>query len=200
MSLKERLKNIQWGSVTWLVIVWNLLWGEFSWGNIIGGFILSVLVVIVMPLPQIEFKGRIRPAFVLYLIARFLLDLVAASFQVALQAFQFGKTPRGAIIRVKLRSDSDLYMTLTSELSCLVPGSLVVEAHPLSQTLYVHVLDLENYGGAEKVRVDVLALEARVMRAFASQQELDRAGLTLRGIATDRTDSPEIQDSKGADQ
>lgn len=209
MSLKERFRNIQWGTVVWLVIVWNLLWGEFSWGNIIGGFLLGVLVVVIMPLPQIEFKGRIRPLFVLVLVLRFLLDLFIASFQVAVQAFQFRKTPRGAIVRVKLRSDSDLYMTLTSELSCLVPGSLVIEAHPLSQTLYVHVLDLDSYGGADKVRKDVLSLEARVMRALASKDELERAGLTLKGTVVKDSESTSVAqpkamentgDSKGAEQ
>jgi multicomponent Na+:H+ antiporter subunit E len=184
MSFKDRVKNIQWGTVAWLVVVWVLLWGDLSWGNVIGGFILGVVVVIIMPLPQIEFHGRIRLGFFLILIGRFLYDLVSSSFQVAMQAFEFGKTPHGAIVRVKLRSDSDLYMTLTSQLSCLVPGSLVIEAHPITQTLYVHVLDLESYGGADKVRNDVRALEARVMRAFASRDELERAGVSLRHLTT----------------
>lgn len=179
MTLAARFKNIQWRTVVWLTIVWMLLWGDISWGNAISGFLLGILVMVIMPLPRIEFKGTVRPLHFVYLVVRFLLDLMLSSFQVAWQALQFGKTPRGAIIRVKLRSDSDLYMTLTSELSCLVPGSLVIEADPLSQTLYVHVLDLETYGGADKVRQDVRNLEARVMRALASKEELERAGLSL---------------------
>lgn len=182
MTLKQRFKNIQWGTVVWLTIVWTLLWGDISWGNAIGGFLVSVFVLLIMPLPRIEFKGQVRPWFLVVLLGRFFWDMFHASFQVALQAFQFGKTPRGAIVRVKLRSDSDLYMTMTSELSCLVPGSLVIEAHPLTATVYVHVLDLESYGGADKVRQDVLALEARVMRAFASKEELDRAGISLKTL------------------
>lgn len=194
MTLTARFKNIQWGTVAWLTIVWMLLWGDISWGNAISGFLLGVLVVVVMPLPRVDFKGTIRPLHFLYLVVRFLLDLLLSSFQVAWQALQFGKTPRGAIVRVRLRSDSDLYMTLTSELSCLVPGSLVIEADPVSQTLYVHVLDLESYGGVDKVRKDVLALEARVMRALASKEELERAGVSL-GRAALQDDLLAQQDS-----
>lgn len=207
MTFKARLKNIQWGTVAWLTIVWVLLWGDVSWGNAIGGFSLAVIVMVILPLPPIDFKGRLRPLHLAILIGRFLFDMFMSSFQVAGQAFQFGKTPHGAIVRVKLRSDSDLYMTLTSELSCLVPGSLVIEAHQMSQTLYVHVLDLELYGGVEKVRADVLALEARVMRALASKEELERAGVSLYGreikpsqelTEQDKLD-PEF-DTKGAEQ
>lgn len=179
MKMNRRSKKIQWGTVLWLAIVWSLLWGEFSWGNIAAGAIIGLVVVLVMPLPPIEYKGRIRLLFALILVGRFLLDMFFASFQVAWQAFQFNTTPRGAIVRVKLKSDSDLYMTITAELSCLVPGSLVIEAHQVTNNLYVHVLDLEQYGGAEKVRADVLALEARVMRALASKEELERAGISL---------------------
>jgi multicomponent Na+:H+ antiporter subunit E len=68
-------------------------------------------------------------------------------------------------------------MTITAELSSLVPGSLVIEAHRLTGMLYLHVLDLDAAGGADKVRQDTLDLEARVLRAFASNEELQAAGL-----------------------
>lgn len=184
MKLTKRTKKIQWWTVLWLAVVWTLLWGDLTWGNLVAGAIIGLVVVLIMPLPAIEYEGRIRPLFVLILLGRFLLDLFMSSFQVAWQAFQFNKTPHGAIVRVKLNSDSDLYMTITAELSCLVPGSLVIEAHQVTNTLYVHVLDLELYGGVEKVRADVLALEARVMRAMASKEELKRAGVSLTKKST----------------
>ena len=183
MSFSKRLRNIQWSAVVWLTIVWVLLWGEFSWGNILAGVLLSVFVQVLTPLPPISFKGTVRPWYVLVLVAHFFKDLFASSFQVAWQAFKFGTTPRGAIVRVKLRNDSDLYMTLTSELSCLVPGSLVIEAHQMTSTIYLHVLDLEQSGGADRVRQHILELEARVMRALASTEELRRAGVQLRPLA-----------------
>ena len=173
----------QWPTIAWLALVWVLLWGDVSWGNIIAGTVIAVIVTLVMPLPAIAFHGTVRPLAVIALLLRFVADLVVASIQVSMQAFRFGHTPRGAVVGVRLRSSSDLYLTLVAELSTLVPGSLVIEAHRLTGMLYLHVLDLDSYGGVEKVRDDVHALEARVLRALASDDELKAAGLakTRRG-------------------
>ena len=173
----------QWPTIIWLAIVWVLLWGEVSWGNIVAGLAIALIITVVMPLPAIAFHGRVRPLSLLALLLRFAVDLVIASVQVSLQAFRFGHTPRGAVVGVRLRSSSDLYLTLVAELSTLVPGSLVIEAHRLTGMLYLHVLDLDSYGGVDKVRDDVHALEARVLRALASEEELEAAGVarTRRG-------------------
>ncbi|XBH21411.1 Na+/H+ antiporter subunit E [Jonesiaceae bacterium BS-20] len=195
MSAKRRFsfKPFPWGTFVWLTLVWILLWGEFSWGNIAAGILVSAVVTVVFPLPPIDYQGTLRPWNIIKLFARFLFDLTTASIQVAIQAFMFHRTPHGAVVRVKLKSNSDLYLTIVSELSCLVPGSIVIEAHRLTGTLYLHVLDLERYGGIEKVRTDVWDLEARVMRAFASQEELDRAGIPRKRIkAAVSAESPEV--------
>ncbi len=183
MSASRRVtwKTMPWRTYLWLTVVWVLLWGDLTWGNLVSGLGVAAVVIFLFPLPPIEYQGRIRLINVIKLFARFLYDLTRASIQVAAQAFDFRTTPKGAVVRVKLRSDSDLYLTIVSELSCLVPGSIVIEAHRLTGTLYLHVLDLEQYGGIDQVRKDVWTLEARVMRAFASQKELDRAGIPLRG-------------------
>ena len=185
MTLHRRRANLaaQWPTMVWLAVVWVLLWGEVSWGNVVAGLIIALIITLVMPLPVIAFHGRVRPLALLALFVRFASDLVIASVQVSLQAFRFGHTPRGAVVGVRLRSSSDLYLTLVAELSTLVPGSLVIEAHRLTGMLYLHVLDLDSYGGVDKVRDDVHALEARVLRALASDEELAAAGVakTRRG-------------------
>jgi len=61
-----------------------------------------------------------------------------------------------------------------------VPGSIVVEAHRLTGTLYLHVLDVATAGGVEAARRSVLDQEERVLRAFASDAELEAAGLRPR--------------------
>lgn len=194
MTARRRFdyKPFPWGTFVWLTIVWILLWGDISWGNLVSGLMVAAVVTFVFPLPPIDYKGRARPLNIIKLFARFLYDLSRSSIMVAFQAFMFGNTPRGAVIRVKLRSDSDLYLTIVSELSCLVPGSIVIEAHRLTGTLYLHVLDLERYGGIDKVRTDTWELEERVMRAFASQEELDRAGIPLRRARVAVSNSQEV--------
>jgi multicomponent Na+:H+ antiporter subunit E len=167
----------QWRTVVWLTIVWIMLWGDLSLANVIAGVLIAALLITFMPLPSIATSGTVRPWPLLVLVSRFVADLVVASFQVSMQAFRVRHTPHGAVVGVKLRNPSDIYMTITSELSSLVPGSLVIEAHRLTGMVYLHVLDLDAAGGADKVRQDTLDLEARVLRAFASNDELKAAGL-----------------------
>ena len=161
-------------------VIWVLLWGDLSLANLVSGFLLGLLITWVFPLPPIDFHGRFRPLGVLRLVTRFAVDLVRASFEVSIIAIRPRYVPRGAVIGVQLRSHSDLYLTLTAELASLVPGSLVVEAHRLTGMLYLHVLDVRISGGVEAARQAVLDQEERVLRAFASDEELDAAGLGVR--------------------
>ena len=55
-------------------------------------------------------------------------------------AFALGSVPRSSIVRVQLRSRSDLYLTQTAELVSLVPGTIVLEVHRATSTLYLHCL------------------------------------------------------------
>ncbi|MCC2309281.1 Na+/H+ antiporter subunit E [Cellulomonas chengniuliangii] len=181
MSPSRRRSVIrQWPTVVWLAFVWMMLWGSLSVANLIVGLLIGVLVTGGLRMTPIVFHGRVRPLGLMRLVGRFAFDLVRASFEVSLLALRPGHVPHGAVIGVQLRSHSDLYLTLTSELSSLVPGSLVVEAHRLTGKLYLHVLDVEQSGGVEKARQTVLAQEERVLRAFASDEELRQAGLPLR--------------------
>ncbi|WP_051196502.1 Na+/H+ antiporter subunit E [Jonesia quinghaiensis] len=178
--MKRSFRSIQWPAVFWLTIVWVLLWGDLSAANVLGGAALGILIMVVFPLPSIDYAGRFRPVYVIALFVSFLRELVVASFQVAWLALRVNHQPRSAVVRVKLRSTSDLYLTLTAEMSSLVPGSLVIEAHRLTSTLYLHVLDIDHSGGADAVRDHVLVLEERVLKALASDQELADAGVSLR--------------------
>ncbi|MCG2799632.1 MAG: Na+/H+ antiporter subunit E [Cellulomonas sp.] len=177
MRATAALRRVPWWEVAWLAGVWVLLWGDVSIGNVLAGVAIGVAVTVGLRMAPIQFHGHVRPLALVALIGRFLLDLVRASFEVAAIALRPGYTPRGAVIGVQLRSHSDLYLTLTAELCSLVPGSLVVEAHRLTGTLYVHVLDVAWSGGVEAARRQVLDQEERVLRALASDDELTAAGL-----------------------
>lgn len=163
------------GMLAWLTAVWVLLWGEFSAGNVLAGLIVALAITTVAPFPYTPFDGRSRPRAVVVLALRFLLDIVISSAQIASFILR-GKHPRAAIIRVHLRSHSDAYLAIISTLTAIVPGSVVVEAHRASGTVYVHVFDERLAGGPDGVHRTILALEERVMRAFASHEELVDAG------------------------
>ncbi|CAA9332899.1 MAG: Na(+) H(+) antiporter subunit E [uncultured Friedmanniella sp.] len=159
-------------AVVVLTVVWVLLWDQVSLFVVITGALLAVLVGLVFPLPPIDLHGRFRPVQGLRLLVRLLVDAFRASLDVVALAFRFGTTPRSSIVRVQLRSRSDLYLTQTAELVSLVPGTIVLEVHRATSTLYLHVL-----GATDDVAIDaavqaVLDAEARVLRTFGSAAEV----------------------------
>jgi multicomponent Na+:H+ antiporter subunit E len=80
--------------------------------------------------------------------------------------------PRNAVVGVQLRSRSDFYLTVTAELVALVPGSVVIDARRSSSVLYLHLLDVGREGAIDAARRHVLAVEARVVRAVGSDEEI----------------------------
>jgi multicomponent Na+:H+ antiporter subunit E len=179
MSLHPRRHGLRFSiaATLWLTAVWVLLWGELSVANVLGGLVVAILVEFTLRMPSVHFTGRIHPVSLIRLLILFARDLVIASAQVVALAFTPRRVPRSAVIAVQLRTVSDLYLTLTAEVTSLVPGSIVVEAHRTTGMMYVHVLDVGISGGLEKAHQHVLDNEARVLRALASDAELAAAGL-----------------------
>jgi multicomponent Na+:H+ antiporter subunit E len=151
-----------------LTTVWVLLWGNVSWANVLGGLVLSVLVLMVFPLPRLITGIRIRPWPLLVLITRFHRDLFVASGQVAAAAIFHGPSTRGRIVAVELRARDQLLQTITAEMVALVPGTVVLDLRSADGTLLVHALDVETEEQAEAVRRDIRAQEERVLRALAA--------------------------------
>ena len=170
-SRGRRRRALQPRAVATIALAWVLLWDRVSWGNVVNGVLVGLLVTYAFPLPSIEFQGRLRPHRLAWLIVRFLLDLVVASWQVMRLAFG-RRRPHNAVVGVQLRSRSDFYLTLTAELISLVPGSVVVDARRSSSVLYLHLLDVGRDGAIEAQRAHVLAVERRVVRALGSRAEI----------------------------
>ena len=122
-----------------------------------------------------RFDGRFRPRALVILALHFVYDLIFSSFQ---QAYFIArrKHPRSAIIRVRLRAESDMYLAMTAGMSAVVPGTVPVEADAATGTLYIHVFDIGLAGGVSAAHASILDLEERILRAFASRDELIRAG------------------------
>ena len=170
---RRRRRTLQPRAIATIALAWMLLWDRLSWGNLVNGVLVGLFVTLAFPLPSIEFHGRLRPHRVVWLIVLFLVDLVAASWQVLRLALG-RRRPRNAVIEVQLRSRSDFYLTLTAELVALVPGSVVVDARRSTSVLYLHLLDIEREGAIEHQRRHVLDVEERVVRAFGSTEEIAR--------------------------
>lgn len=167
-ALKMRLAYIAALAVTWV-----LFWSDLSLANLVTGVVVAVGLVVVFRLPPIPYSGHIRPVGVIKLAVRFLYDVIIASAQVTWQVYKFGSHPRSAIIKLNMRSDSDLYLTITAQMISLVPGTLAVELYRPSSTMLVHVFEISD---VLKERIDsIRGQEERVLAAFASDEELARA-------------------------
>ena len=152
--------------------------GDLSLANVLSGALLGLGIVLVFPLPPVAFAGRLRPVGLARLVGALLVDLVRASVRVAIRTV----TPasmRNAIIRVELRTRSDLYLALTAQLVSVVPGSNVVEVRREESLMYLHLLDVRSPADLDRARRDARAAEARVLRALGSDDEVARLDAEL---------------------
>jgi multicomponent Na+:H+ antiporter subunit E len=167
-----RARRIKPATLIPLAFVWVLLWGTWSIGNIVMGLLVALLTVVLLPLPVVSINGRFRLAKLTPVFLRFLGGLVIASLQIAWQAIRPGQQPVSGIIGVTLRTDSELIMTMVAELISLMPGSLAIELDPRSHTIYAHVLATPTDAHVDDFKAEVLRLEARLIRAVGSPQEV----------------------------
>ena len=157
-----------------LVALWMLLWGSLSVLTIVTGIVLALAVTRVFYLPPVELSGRFNVFWFAVFIARFGIELVAASFQVAWQAVSPRGVRQNAVIAVPLETRSDFIVTLTSISIALIPGSLVVEIDRENSVVYLHALAVRNEADVEANRRRVLEYEARIVRALGSRDDVER--------------------------
>jgi multicomponent Na+:H+ antiporter subunit E len=188
-GLGHRVRH-QFPLLAWLVLVWILLWGTWSWANLISGVLVSLAVTTLLPLPPVVGGTRFRPVAFVHYLGYFAWDLMVSGAQVAWRTL----SPRGirnsAIIEVRLRTDSDLLLTIVAESVTLVPGSLVIDLDREDRSVALHVLHVDGPADVERARSRVLAMEERVVTAFGTAEEvaaLQRTAGSGRGPATGGT-------------
>jgi multicomponent Na+:H+ antiporter subunit E len=168
--------------LAWLVLVWILLWGTWSWANVLSGVTVALVVMLVLPLPPVVGGTRVRPLPLLLYIGHFLVDLVVSGAQVAWRAIGPGGVQQGAIVRVQLRADSDLLLTVVAETLSLVPGSLVLDLDRDARLIAVHLLHVDDLADVERQKADVLAVEDRIVRAFGTPEDIAALGAERRAL------------------
>lgn len=152
--------------MAWLAAAWILLWGTLSWFNVITGLLVAVFVMLLFPLPRMRVPLRVRPVAFAILTARFVFDLVRASVHVAWLAVAPAKPSGGSLVRVRLRSDEELFQTIVAEMTGLVPGTVVIDLDHRHHELLLHCLDVHTLEGRRAIRRQVLAQEVRVLKAL----------------------------------
>lgn len=167
ISLKQELPLL-----IWLVLVWAALWRDFSPGNLVFGALIALLVTRIFYLPPVELSGRFNVFYFIEYLAVFLWRAAAASVEVSYLLLARGPRITNAVVAVSLRSHSDLMVTATGHVISLIPGSLVIEVDRSTSTLYLHALNVKNDDDVRKVRRDVRAVEAWLIKIMGSKAEL----------------------------
>ncbi|USR79539.1 Na+/H+ antiporter subunit E [Arcanobacterium pinnipediorum] len=171
----ERFPHASMGLLLGLTLAWVLLWGEFSVGNVAAGFLAALVVTSLAPFPAVAFDGRFRPWGVVLLVTTVMWEMALATAQISWFIVR-GHEPRSGVIKVGLHSRSDVYIASVAGLTALIPGTVVVDVSREESILYVHIFDMELAGGIDNARQSILTVEERLLRAFASHDELVDAG------------------------
>ncbi|WP_455951661.1 Na+/H+ antiporter subunit E [Arcanobacterium haemolyticum] len=171
----ERFPHASMGLLIGLIFVWVMLWGEFTVGNVVAGFLLALFVTTVAPFPSAPFDGRFRPWGVILLVLFVAWEMMQATWQIAWFVI-CGSRPQPAVIKVHLKSKSDIYIATVAGVTGLIPGTVVIDTNREESTIYVHIFDCRLAGGTDAARESILIVEERILRAFASHDELVLAG------------------------
>lgn len=158
--------------IVWLVLVWILLWGTWSWANLLSGLLVALAVLTLLPLPHVVGGTRVRPVPLLVFVGHFVADLFTSGAEVAWQALRPGGVRRTAIVRVQLRADSDLLLTMVAEATSLVPGSLVLDLDREQRVMTCHLLPARDLEDVARKKAHVLVVERRLVRAFGSAADV----------------------------
>ncbi|QHY97136.1 putative monovalent cation/H+ antiporter subunit E [Streptomyces sp. S4.7] len=159
--------------IGWLTLIWVMLWSTLTWANVVTGVVVAVAVCLAFPLPRVDLGLRLHPWGILLLAGYLLYDMYTSGVQVTRQIFG-GRRHSPAVIGVPLRCRSDLMLTATAVAVSNVPGGTIVEVRRSTATVFVHVIDADRPAALDAARRSVWRLEELMVRAFGTQDEIDR--------------------------
>ncbi len=168
--------RLSWIFTLWLLGVWLALFGSVTWVSVIGGLAVALVIQWLFPLPHQSGTWRIRPLSLIFLVVKFLWDLLRAGLHVAALVL-FPKPREDMIIACEIRSNNPVYLAILVAMTSLIPGTIVMQIDRKERRIYLHVLDAKFQGGTSGVRAATLAQEARILRATASKTVLQETGL-----------------------
>lgn len=176
-AVRHRLGKVQIPVALGMTLVWMLLFNAFqlrpeTLGIAVLGFLVSVTIMMVFPMPPISPGFRFWPVQGVRMFFYVLGKMIVASFQVTLQVFRPGPPVRSSVVAVQLRTDSDLMLVCTSITVSVIPGSVVVEVAQPEHILYVHVLGAETEAEVLAAKRDIFNLEERIVRALGTRENI----------------------------
>lgn len=158
--------------VAGLTVLWALLWGSWTPLTLLCGIVVALLVTQALPLPPVPLSARFSIVHVLQFLVVWSGLVIVASFRVAWVAFRPRGVRRSSITLVQLHSTAEMTFTLATLAISLVPGSYVADVDLRRRRLLIHVLDTERLEQVEDERRLALRIEAMVIRALGSKQDV----------------------------
>ena len=168
--------------VAGLTVLWALLWGSWTPLTLLCGIVVALLVTQALPLPPVPLSARFSIVHVLRFLVAWSGLVVVASFRVAWVAFRPRGVRRSSITLVQLHSTSEMTFTLATLAISLVPGSYVADVDLRRRRLLLHVLDTERPEQVEDERRVALRIEAMVIRALGSKQDVSELSEPLPAV------------------
>lgn len=163
----------QWPLLLAMVLVWGALWQDLGLHVMLAGLVFAILVVVLFPMPDVPYTGRLHLGWALVFAGLFLADVVRSSLSVTATVLGHGRRVRSSVVSVDLRSHDDLVVTLVSHALALVPGSIVLDVDRTRSVLYLHLLDADADEDVEAYRAKALRVEAAVIRAVGSRDDVE---------------------------
>ena len=157
--------------VLWLAFIWVLMQGDLTWGNVAAGLALGVLIVLVLPLPNIPRSGnKIHWGKLLLFVLQWFADLIVASAKVSWLARRPAAPPKNAILRVPMRVSDDLVLYLATCAYNLQPGGSVTDIDIANREWTIHVLHADNQTDIDREIANVAKLERQMIDIFESRR------------------------------
>ncbi|MQA87103.1 MAG: Na+/H+ antiporter subunit E [Streptosporangiales bacterium] len=157
----------------WLVVVWVLLWGSVSPLVPLTGIAIAAAALWTARLPRpAPLTGRLRPVRLLVYVGDLVGELFSSAVQVSWQAIRYGGPAGGALVSVPIRAHSGGLLLVTANSVSLTPGNVAVELDRENGRLFVHGFPIRSEREVEDLRRFVVRIEARVIRAVGSPQDL----------------------------
>ncbi len=147
-----------------LALAWAAVTGSFTVLNLAFGFVLgaAVLHIIRQEVGSLGYFTRAWRVFSLALL--FVVELILASWRVAILVLSPRMNIHPGIFIYPLKVDRDFEIALLANLMTLTPGTLSVDVSPDRRFLYVHALDCSD---PDALRREIAqGFERKILEAF----------------------------------
>lgn len=147
-----------------LALAWGALNGDFAPRTLLVGFVIGFIILLfsqrIVGAPTYAYKAW----RILDLLMFLLVDLVISNQRVARDVLKPRLTMQSGVIGVPLDAKTDHEITLLSTLVMLTPGTIALDVSSDRQTLYVHVMNLDDPDKARRQIKD--GFERRVLEVL----------------------------------